>query len=57
MVKYTIANERSLVFVHQNGGDDVACKPPIKDVIYLFFNVEILVFKLGYTLSPRPGAL
>ena len=57
MVKYTIANERSLVFVHQNGEDDVACNPPIKDVIYLFFNVERLVFKFGYTLLQQPGAL
>ena len=24
------ANERSIVYVHQHGGDDVTCKPPIK---------------------------
>ena len=39
MVKHTNAggrtkraNERSIVYVHQHGGDDVACEPPIGDL-------------------------
>ena len=34
------ANERSIVFVHQHGGDDVTWKPPI--VLGIIFNCQLL---------------
>ena len=38
------ADERSIVFVHQHGGDDVTCKPPIPIKIPLKLFLEGIDF-------------